>query len=252
MPFLRQSLLTSSNFLCGLVSIAVALTATASTFAQEESVKPGINDSFRDPNVAQYVERFESEGREVYDQREKIVETLALKPGSTVADIGAGTGLFTRLLADKVGAEGRVYAVDIARSFVNRIVTEARQAGSKNIIGVICDDRSCQLPPNSIDLAYICDTYHHFEFPQDTLKSIHQALREKGRLAVVDFQRIEGTSTDWIMGHVRAGKETFQAEIEAAGFQLVSEPQGLLKDNYLLIFEKASSENSDNQPKTQK
>ena len=60
--------------------------------AQENSVKPGINDSFQDPNASQYVERFEREGREVYDQREKIIEACEIKPGMVIADVGAGTG----------------------------------------------------------------------------------------------------------------------------------------------------------------
>ncbi len=228
-----------------LTGLLVWTTAFSSAVqAQEESVNPGINDSFRDPNVPQYVERFEKEGREVYDQREKIIATAGVKPGMIVADVGAGTGLFTRLFAEKVGDKGRVYAVDIARSFVNRIVLEARENKVNNIIGVICDDRSCQLPPNSVDLVYVCDTYHHFEFPQETLSSIRQALRKGGRLVVVDFQREEGVSSDWIIGHVRAGKKVFRSEIEAAGFELVEEPE-LLKENYMLIFEPIESESAD-------
>lgn len=222
------------------------LASPSPLLGQEQSVNPGINDSFQDPNVGQYVERFESEGREVYDQRQEIVKLTGVQPGMVVADIGAGTGLFTRLFADQVGPEGRVYAVDIARSFVNRIVHNARDKDINHIIGVICDDQSCRLPPTSIDLAYVCDTYHHFEFPQKTLASIHQALRPGGKLVVVDFQRIPGTSSSWILGHVRAGKEVFQSEIEEAGFQLVREPK-LLKENYILVFEKVSPPETDNQ-----
>lgn len=219
----------------------------ANAWGQEDSVKPGINDSFRNPDVLSYVERFEAEGREVYDQRAAIVKASGVKPGMVVADIGAGTGLFTRLFSEQVGGEGRVFAVDIARSFVNRIVLQARQEGVRNIVGVICDDHSTTLPPNSIDLAYICDTYHHFEFPQRTLASLHQAMKKNSRLVVVDFEREEGTSSPWIMSHVRAGKATFREEIESAGFRLVEEPK-LLKENYCLIFEKVESEENSATP----
>jgi len=205
--------------------------------AQDQSVKPGINDSFVDPDVSSYVERFEKEGREVYDQREAIIEATGVKPGMVVADIGAGTGLFTRIFSEKVGKKGRVFAVDIARSFVNRIVLAARKDGIDNIVGVICDDKSTTLPPNSIDLAYICDTYHHFEFPQRTLASLHSALKDGGRMVVVDFEREAGKSSAWIISHVRAGKRVFQKEIEEAGFELMESPS-LLKDNYCLIFRK--------------
>ena len=77
---------------------------------QEKSLKPGINKFFQDPKPATFVERFEREGREIYDLKEKIVERCRLEKGLTVADIGAGTGLFTRLFAKTVGATGTVYA----------------------------------------------------------------------------------------------------------------------------------------------
>jgi predicted methyltransferase len=88
-------------------------------------------------------------------------------------------------------------------------------------------------------VAFICDVYHHFEFPAQTLESIHSALSEGGRLIVIDFERIPGVSREWTLGHVRAGKETFIEEIEAAGFQLVAEReiQGF-EENYYVEFRK--------------
>lgn len=204
---------------------------------QEQSVRPGINDDFMKADPASYVERFEKEGREVYDQRMVIVQASGVQPGMVVADVGAGTGLFTRLFARQVGPAGRVYAVDIAPNFVYQLVRDCRQTGFDNVIGVICDERSSTLPPASVDLVYICDTYHHFEYPYDTMKSIHAALKPGGRLMVLDFVREEGVSTEWILNHVRAGRGVFQAEIEAAGFELIEEVD-FLKDNYGLIFRK--------------
>ncbi len=211
--------------------------STATLWSQEQSVRPGINDSFMTADPASYVERFEKEGREVFDQRHTIVAASGVQPGMVVADIGAGTGLFTRLFARQVGGQGRVFAVDIAPNFVYQLVKECRATGFDNVVGVICDERSCLLPPNSIDLVYICDTYHHFEFPYATLESIHQALREGGRMMVVDFEREEGVSSDWILNHVRAGKAVFRKEIEDAGFELVEEID-FLQENYGLIFKK--------------
>ena len=205
---------------------------------QEKSVNPGINDSFQDPDPKSFVERFEKEGREVYDQREAIVEKLALKPGMVVADVGAGTGLFTRLMAPKVGAEGKVYAVDIAKTFVDHTVMSSHARGMKQVEGIVCTADDAKLPPNSVDLVFICDTYHHFEFPEKTMESIHRALKPDGRVVVLDFERIEGVSSDWIMGHVRAGKEVFQKEIESAGFTL-DEELDLFQENYFLRFRKS-------------
>lgn len=205
--------------------------------AQEQSVKPGINDAFKKPDVQEFVGRFEVESREVFAQRRAIVKACNLRPGMAVADVGAGTGLFTLPFAEAVGKTGRVYAVDIAPKFVAHIEEKARKAGFENIVGVVGSDRSVELPPESINFAFICDTYHHFEFPSRTMESLHRALRPGGQVVVIDFHRIEGKSSEWVLGHVRAGQEVFTSEILKAGFRLVGE-EPLLKENYFLRFEK--------------
>lgn len=206
--------------------------------AQEKSVKPGINDSFRDPNVGEFVERFEIESREVFAKRKEIVTACGIVEGQTVADIGAGTGLFTRLFADAVGATGQVLAVDIAQKFLDHIDRTNREHGRKNVQTLLCDVDSTKLMPQSIDLAFICDTYHHFEFPLKTMNSLHAALKPGGRVLLIDFKRIEGESSDWTMNHVRAGQEVFEKEVLACGFKKVREHSDLLKENYFVEFQK--------------
>ena len=88
-------------------------------------------------------------------------------------------------------------------------------------------------------VAFICDTYHHFEFPARSLQSIHDALRPGGQLILIDFQRIEGKSSEWILGHVRAGQEVFVKEVTTAGFRVIGEEK-LLKEKYFVRFEKKS------------
>jgi len=215
--------------------------AAATTLAQETSVKPGINDAFRNPDAKEFTERFEVESREVYSRRKEIVAACEIKPGMTVADIGAGTGLFTRLFAEAVGPEGKVLAVDIAQSFLDHIDKSARDAGLKNILPVLASADSTGLPPASVDLAFICDTYHHFEFPQKTMTSLYRALKPSGRMILIDFRREPGKSTDWVLDHVRAGQDVFESEIIAAGFRKVSENADLLKENYFVVFEKADA-----------
>jgi SAM-dependent methyltransferase len=216
---------------------------TSSVAAQERghSVKPGINERFLDPElkVDEWVERFETESREVFTAREEIVEALDLKEGMRVADVGAGTGLFTRLFSQRVGPRGWVFAVDISPRFAEHLAELADRIRGQNITPVLCAADSVLLPPESVDIVYICDTYHHFEYPAATLASIHRALRPGGRLAVIDFERIPGVSSEWTLDHVRAGKETFREEIEAAGFELDRELDldGLV-ENYFLLFRK--------------
>src|SRR5690606_37541197 len=98
------------------------------------------------------------------------------------------------------------------------------------------EERSTRLPPASIDLAFSSDTYHHFEYPQDMLADIYQALRPGGRWVVLDYERIPGVSSQWTLDHVRAGKQEVIREILAAGFEFEREADIGMKENYLLIF----------------
>lgn len=227
--------LTLALLSCSLLSIPASAIQ-----AQEKSVRPGVNDTFRDPNVGEYVEKFEIESREVFSKRDAILKTLALPKGTVVADIGAGTGLFTRLFSDAVGKEGQVLAVDIAQNFLDHIQKTCRETMRTNVQTVLCTADSTALPANSIDVAYICDTYHHFEFPLKTMKSLHAALKPGGRVYVIDFHRIEGKSTEWTLKHVRDGQEVFEKEILSCGFKKTREISDLLKDNYFLEFTKVS------------
>lgn len=219
-------------------TLAVCLAAPAQTaWAQKESVKPGINKSFENPNVGNFVERFEKEGREVYDKRNEVVKVCGIKDGMAIADVGAGTGLYTRLFAAETGKTGRVYAVDIAEKFVDHVIETSREEGLGNVVGVVCKADSVELPAHSVDMVFICDTYHHFEYPRSTMASIAKALRPGGVICLVDFERIEGVSSDWILGHVRAGKEVVRREIEESGFEMIEEIK-LFQENYFLKFRK--------------
>ena len=208
---------------------------------KEESVKPGINERFLDPNIdiKEWMGRFEVESREVAHSRDEIVKALEVEPGMAVADIGAGTGLFLEPLAKAVSAEGKVYAVDISLGFVKNLSKRAKELKLSQVKAKLCRENSVDLDENSVDLAFVCDTYHHFEYPKSTLASIYRALKPGGRLVVIDFERIPGTSSEWILGHVRAGKEVFSSEIVSARFEQVKEVEIKgFKDNYFLVFRK--------------
>lgn len=223
-----------------ILCVLLATTASLLAAAQETSVKPGINDPFKNPDVERFKNTFEGESREVYVLRQKIVAACGVKPGMVVADVGAGTGLHTRLFAGIVGEKGQVLAVDIAAKFLEHIQKTAREAGLKNVTPVLCNEDRVDLPPGSVDMAFVCDTYHHFEFPQRTLASLHRAIKPGGKLVIVDFKRIEGVSPAWTLNHVRAGQETVEQELTAAGFQKSGEVKGLLKDNYMIVFKRVN------------
>jgi predicted methyltransferase len=234
---------TAMRRCCRLMAtvLAITLLTLVSATAQEKSVRPGINKPFENPNLKEFIEKFEGESREIAAHAREIVAACKLKPGMAIADVGAGTGLFTRRFAVEVGEKGKVFAVDIAPTFLRHIKKTCEEAKLKNVETILCDPSSTKLPKNSVDLVFICDTYHHFEFPQRTLRSIHDALRPGGNIVLIDFQRIEGKSSEWILGHVRAGKEVFVGEVKAAGFKVVGE-ENILKENYFVRFEKVAKD----------
>jgi ubiquinone/menaquinone biosynthesis C-methylase UbiE len=216
----------------GLVLLAVPL------FAQEQSVRPGVNRHYEDPDWRQWVRAFENPGRELYAKRHAIVAATDIRPGMQVADIGAGTGLFTRLFSSRVAPTGKVYAVDISATFIENILRTCREQGLANVEGVVNTPREVALADDSIDLAFIADTYHHFEYPATMMASIRRALRPGGRLVIIDFRRDPRVSSQWVMQHVRADRDTVIREIRAAGFRFV-EDKAVLDSNYFLVFRKA-------------
>jgi SAM-dependent methyltransferase len=130
-----------------------------------------------------------------------------------------------------------VFAVDISPALIEHVSERVRANGWDNVETVLCTDRSAELPPDSVDLVFVCDTYHHFEYPRTTLASLHDAIAPGGRLVIVEFERVPGQSRQWVLDHVRAGRETFTEEIESAGFELIGElPVDGLSENYVLSF----------------
>ena len=244
----------SSLFRSVTFNAAFLLIAGASlTFGQDnrdqttdlkESINPGINANFLDPqlDVDQWIERFEVESREVYQSRKEILRQLNLKSGMRVADVGAGTGFYSILFSEAVGDRGWIYAIDLSPKFVTYLSEQFHGRGIRNATTVMCTQDSICLAPSSVDVAFICDVYHHFEFPAETMRSIHQSLNAKGRLVVIDFERIPGVTREWMLNHVRADKATFINEIQDAGFELIAERkiQGF-RDNYYLEFAKGQA-----------
>lgn len=206
--------------------------------AAQQTITPTareLNKSF-DADASQWTARFEHEGRAIYDKRYEVLDAMHLKPGMNAADIGAGSGLFSRLMAQRVMPGGTVFAVDIAKNMVDHIAEVAEQEHIPNLKPVLGDPHSPRLAPNSVDLVCIIDSYHHFEFAQDMLLEISKALRPDGSLVLIDFKRVDGVSSDYILKMVRAGEGTFTDEFQNAGFELVERRDDMFPDNYLLRF----------------
>ncbi len=225
----------------------IAWIAWIAVLAGCESTAPAPPETGADPELTRrfdaparsleyWIDRFDSESREVAAQRLAILGALDVERGSDVADIGAGTGLFEPLLSQAVGAEGTVYAVDISPRFLRHLRDRKEAEGWSNVVVVEGTEMSPRLAPDSVDLVFICATYHHFTHVVETLASIKGSLRPGGRMVVVDFHRIPGESTEWVVEHVRAGMEVVRSEIEAAGFRHTRTIK-ILKENFFLEFE---------------
>jgi ubiquinone/menaquinone biosynthesis C-methylase UbiE len=160
---------------------------------------------------------------------------MGLQEGMVVADIGAGTGLFTAEIAKRVGDKGAVFSVDIVPAFLDRIRERVEAEQLTNVTVVQGAERATALDPASVDLAFMCDTYHHIEYPQTYMHSLFRTLRPGATLVLIDFERIEGESLPAILKHVRADKQTVIDEVSQAGFVLESETD-LLQQNYYLHF----------------
>ena len=229
------------HLLFTLVFVLIEILSVEFAFANidEQNVNPEINRHYQGAEFQNWVGVFERAGREVFDQRHAVIQALRLQPGMDIADIGAGTGFYSLLFAKAVGGTGNVFAVDVTEDFIFNINRRAREQNLKNIHGVISHQKNTLLAPSSIDLAFVCATYHHFEYPQTMLASIRRALRPGGKLVIIDFRKQANVSSEWVMTHVRSDKQTVIKEIEQAGFQFESESD-LLKSNYFLWFVKGN------------
>jgi len=208
---------------------------------EEVSAKPGINDDFlkKKVDVAEWTQKFETETREIAAHKEAIVASMKLRKGNDVVDVGSGTGLFLKPLAEAVGVAGKVYALDISPDFIEALKQRAKVEKLEQVEVRLSKERSVELPSLSVDAAFVCDTYHHFEYPQHVLFSLYKAIRPLGSLYIVDFERIPGVSSQWVLEHVRCDKRTVIKEIEQAGFVFEEEvkmPE--LKETYVLRFQR--------------
>lgn len=136
--------------------------------------------------AAEWLERPE---REEEERLTKLVSELKLQPGQVVADIGAGSGVITMMMADVVGDKGKVFAVDIQRPMLALLGDKIQNRGIKNIELVLATEKSPKLKPECIDLALFVDVYHELAFPFETMLELSKSLKPGGRVALVEYRR---------------------------------------------------------------
>jgi len=164
---------------------------------------------------------------------DEIVARIALKPGQVVADLGAGTGLFSVPLAKAVGPTGRVYAVEIDKGFFPQIADKAKQQHLTNINTVEGAFTDPKLPARNVDLAFMHDVLHHVQDRATYLKNAARYLAPSGRFVVVDYHAAQSPHKD--QPELVVSEDQAIGWMKAAGLGKV-ERVPLFADKYFLIF----------------
>ena len=163
------------------------------------------------------------------------VAALGLKPGEVVADIGAGSGIFTLPLAQAVGPKGKVYAVDIDQGLVDHIAQKAKEARATNVMPVLGKFTDPNLPARDVDVALIYDVLHHIEDRAGYLKNLAPYLKAGGRIAVIDFYPELGPHK--ADPTLQVTKDQTKAWMAAAGLKVVAEHK-LYDDKWYVVYGK--------------
>lgn len=163
--------------------------------------------------------------REQEEHCTALLELLDVPPGATAADIGCGNGFYTLKLAQAVGEEGRVLAVDIQPEMLHLLEARAKDAGVRNVQPVQGTVADPKLPEGSVDLAILVDVYHEFSHPEPMLAGLRRALKPHGRIVLVEF-RAEDPDVPIRPLH-KMSKEQILKELPPNGFRLVHEDDSL-------------------------
>ena len=179
---------------------------------------------------ADWLERTE---REIEEEPETALNAIGIAPGSTVADVGAGSGYFTVRMARRVGAQGRVYANDLQPEMLAMLASRLQKERVPNVTLVQGGVDDPKLPAASIDLILLVDVYHEFSQPQIMLRRMREALKPGGRLVLLEYRK-EDPSVPIRPEHKMSVAEA-KLEVEAEGYTL-SRVDSALPRQHILIF----------------
>lgn len=181
-------------------------------------------------NPLEYIRILESAERVRKLQVDRVISTLDVQPGQKIADLGAGSGLFTRPLARQVGTSGVVYAIDIDRDLLAHIEETALEQNLPNITTVLASEFDPRIP-EKVDLVLICDTLHQISNAAVYLQDLTRYLKTSARVAVIDY------SNNWPR-RFESSKYTVQdldGWMRAAGLHR-AESYDFLDDNFFVVY----------------
>jgi ubiquinone/menaquinone biosynthesis C-methylase UbiE len=214
-----------------------ALISDSSVYAYRRPSADGIGKVYMGREIAEVMGHqgaawLERSDRRTEEQPQKLIDALELNPTDTVAEIGAGTGYISFQMASRL-PQGKVLAVDIQPEMIEILKTRIKEKNASNVKPILSTEQNPNLPPNSIDLAIMVDAYHEFNYPREMMTAIAQALKPKGRVALVEY-RAEDPRVS-IKPHHKMSQAQVRKEMAAAGLTW-KETQSVLPQQHLMIF----------------
>jgi len=171
-------------------------------------------------------------GRDGWQQPDRVVASLGLAPGARVADLGAGGGYFTWRLADAVGPQGQVFAVDVDDEMLAHLAEQSRERGDANVETVLGEYDDPLIPEGGVDWIFTCNTYHHIEERSAYFAIARRYLRPGGRVAIVEFNG-QGWFERWFVHYVPT--DEIRAEMGAAGYVELASHDYLDRQSFLVF-----------------
>jgi ubiquinone/menaquinone biosynthesis C-methylase UbiE len=181
-----------------------------------------------------------SSARDATERPQELVRSMGLQPGMTVTDVGTGVGYMLPYLSRAVGPGGRVIAEDIFADFLDAARQRAREQKLDNVEFIKGTETDPQLGTGSVDAILALDSYHHYNYPEKMLGAFRRALRDGGRLFVVEYyKRPHAMNGCDATKHIRLDEPDLVKEIESNGFRKVKEWEHIKNSQYVVVFEKA-------------
>lgn len=187
-------------------------------------------------NPAAYIAALEDPKRDAYQKPHEVLKALAVKEGEVIADIGAGSGYFTVRLAHHVGAQGRVYAVDVSADMIRHLHARVRDLRLLNVSPILArpDD---PLLPQPVDRFVIVNVWHHIEDQAGYLALMKKNLKPGGQVIMIDFHKREVPVGP--PPAMKIAREDLLAQMKTHGFELAAE-HTFLPYQYFLVFRVAA------------
>jgi ubiquinone/menaquinone biosynthesis C-methylase UbiE len=166
-----------------------------------------------------------------YQPPDQVMDSIGVKPGMLIAEVGAGRGRYVVLMAKRVGETGKIYANDIDKEALDYLEYRCKRDSIPNVISVLGKLTDPMLPKETMDLVYMINTYHHLDKPVELMKNIIPSLKPDGRLVIIEHDPVKVPDA----GSHSTAKDVLLDQAKQAGFELVKIMTFLKRDNIYVL-----------------